>query len=391
MNWKRSLLVCVIIAAIAAGLSWLIYSTEPAAERSTMSKRTAMLVDTVTVERGTYRPQIVVMGVVRARDDVALSPRVSGEVLQRLPAFEPGNLVAAGELLLKLDPADYENTVAQRRSALHQAEADLELEMGRQRVAKLDYELLGDELGTDNASLVLREPQLEAAKADVEAAQADLDQALLDLERTTVRAPFEAMVLSRDVGVGSQVSAGESLGRLVSVDSYWVTATVPLDKLSRIQFADTQGVGGSAVTVRSRATWPTGATREGRVDRLIGALDENTRLARVNVVVDDPLARSAGNAGESPLIIGALLEVTIDGAPLDDVLRLDRSYLREDNTVWVNDGGELRIVAVEVVFSDAQYVYIRDGLADGAAVVTTGLSAVVEGAPLRTEGEGGNE
>ncbi len=386
MNWKRTLLLCVIIAAVAAGVSALIYSTEPAAQRSTMSKRTAMLVETVTVQRGDYRPQIVVMGVVRARDDVALSSRVSGEVLERMPAFDPGNLVKAGEPLLRIDPADFRNVVAQRRSALHQAEANLELEMGRQRVAQIDYELLGDELGTDNASLVLREPQLNAAKADLEAAQADLDQALLDLERTTVSAPFDAMVLSRDVGVGSQVSRGQSLGRLVSVDSYWVTATVPLDKLSRIQFGEGSAPAGSRVVLRSRATWPEGATREGRVDRLIGALDENTRLARVNVVVEDPLARQASANDQPPLIIGALLEVTIEGAPLAGVVRLERSYLRENNTVWVNDDGELRIAAVDVVFSDARHVYIRDGLADGAAVVTTGLSAIVEGAPLRTEG-----
>ncbi|WP_309385878.1 efflux RND transporter periplasmic adaptor subunit [Cerasicoccus frondis] len=388
INWKLTLFLCGLIALAAIGLTAFIRSTQPKAQRTGASKKTAMLVEVIDVERGDFSPEIVVMGLVRARDDVMLSPRVSGEVIERSSNFSSGALVSKGEVLLKLDPADYENAVAQRQSALHQAEADLQIEMGRQNVAKLDYELLDKDIVAGNENLVLRKPQLSAAQADVEAAQAMLDQAKLDLERTTIRAPFDAQVLSRRVSVGSQVSPGDDLGRLVNVHRYWVTATAPLDKIPYINFASqSEGAGGSAAEFRNRTSWQSGVYREGAVDKLIGALDEGTRLARINISVEDPLALEEANAGKPPLIIGSLLEVTIHGKPIENVLRLDRAYLREDDTVWIMEDGLLKITPVAVVFRDAQYAYISDGLSEDAKVVTTSLSSVVNDAPLRTEGE----
>ena len=382
--WKRTLAICVGLIALAVAASVIIRSTEPEAERSAATKRTAMLVETTTVERGTFRPRIVVLGVVRAQEDILLSPRVAGEVIERSSSFEVGRFVEAGEWLLRLDPADYANVVAQRESALHQAEANLQLERGRQRVAELDFELVEGEVTADSRSLVLREPQLNAARAAVEAAEALLEQAHLDLGRTHVRAPFDAQVLSREVAVGSQVAAGAPLGRLVGMEAYWVTASVPVDKLRALEFADGGTGTGSRARLRHRAAWAPGEYREGRVEHLIGTLDEGTRLARINLSVPDPLARDPAHAGLPPLILGALVEVTIEGAPIEDVIRLDRAYLRENDTVWVNDGGALRLQPVTVRFRDAQSVYLSDGLAEGAEIVTSSLSSVVEGAALRT-------
>jgi len=386
-NWKLTVLLCAVIAGVAFGVVKLIQSTEPEPERTGASKRTAMLVETAVAERGDYRPSIVVMGLVRAREDVMLSPRVNGEILERSPSFTPGAHVKKGDMLLKIDPADYENAVAQNESALHQAQANLQIEMGRQTVAKLDYELLDDDIAAGNENLILRKPQLNAAEADVEAAQAMLDQAKLNLDRTTIRAPFDAQVISRHVAVGSQVGPGDNLGQLAGVDNYWVTTTVPLRQLQYIYFASQSESKGSPAIIRNRTAWPPNATREGYVSKLIGALDETTRLARVNVVVPDPLALQPANAGEPPLIIGSLLEVTIMGKPIEDVIRIHRDHLREDDTVWINDGGELRIQPVEVFFRDATHAYVSEGLKDNEQIVTSGLSAVVNGAPLRTRDE----
>lgn len=387
MNWVLTLVVIIVIAVAAFVTVKIIQSTEPEPQRSGASKRTAMLVEVTKAERGTYSPQLEVMGLVRAREDVMLSPRVSGEIIERSDNFTPGAHVKKGEVLLKIDPADYKNAVAQSESALHQAEADLQVEMGRQTVAKLDYELLDEDIAAGNESLILRKPQLNAAKADVEAAQAQLDQAKLDLQRTTIRAPFDAQILSREVAVGSQVAPGDNLGRIAGVDSYWVTATVPLRQLQYINFASQSDGDGSPAKIRNRTAWAPGVFREGYVSKLIGALDEDTRLARVNVVVPDPLALQPDHEGLPPLIIGALLEVTIEGAPIEDVVRINRDYLRENDTVWIKDAGKLRIEPVEVLFRDGKFAYIKEGLKDDEDIVTSGLSSVVDGAPLRVEGE----
>jgi len=385
MNWKTTLLICLGLLLVGGGVTTVIFLTEPTAERTGATRETPMLVDVTTVRRDTVQPTIEAMGTVRPSQDVVLSPQVDGQVLRRSDAFTPGGYVEEGEVLLQIDPSDYENTLQQRRSELRQARADLELEMGRQDVARQDYQLLGDSLSEEDRALVLREPQLNAARSTVESAQAAVEQAELNLERTTIRAPFDAHILSRNVTRGSQVAPGDELGRLVGLDEYWVEATVPVSKLQRLSLPD-EGAQGSPVRIQNSAAWGPGAAREGRMFRVIGSLEGETRMARVLVSVPDPHAYQSENTDGPQLMIGSYVEAHMQGETLADVVRLNRDYLRSDDTVWVMEDGTLRIRDAAVVFRDAQYAYIREGLNDGDQVVTTNLSTVSEGAPLRLEG-----
>jgi RND family efflux transporter MFP subunit len=386
LNWKTTLLVCVAILLAAAVAITVIYSTEPAAERSSARKQTAMLVEVAAVEYGSFRPTITAMGAVRPEREIMLSPRVGGEIVALSASFTPGGFVEQGEVLLQIDPADYETALLQRRSELRQASADLDLELGRQELARQDYEDLKGTISSEYETLVLREPQLNTARARVEAAQAAVRRAELDLERTRIRAPFAAHILSREANVGSQVSPGESLGRLVGIESYWVEAAVPVAQLRWIEFPTESGSPGAVARVRNRAAWPKNVFREARVHQLIGALEQQTRLARVLVTVADPLAHEPGSAGQPPLMVGSYVEVRIEGKPIENVIRMNRDFLRQNDTVWVNEGGVLRIRQAEVVFSDERFVYIGSGLEKSDLVVTTNLSSVFDGAELRLEG-----
>lgn len=383
---KLTIIVCLVLTILAAGLMWIISSTEPAAQRSTETRETAMLVEVIEVKRGTFRPQISALGRVRPESEIQLSPRISGEVIERSPNFTPGGFVSAEELLLKIDPADYENALRQRRSELNQAEASLKIEMGRQRIAESDLDLLGEDVPANARTLALRQPQLETAKAEVESAKAAVRQAELDLERTVIKAPLDIQVISRNVDIGSQVAPGDELGRLVGQQTYWVLATVPLSSLPWIDRGpDSEG---STVTLRDPSAWPTNMTRQGHARRLIGTLDETTRLARILVTVQDPLARLPENAGKPALILDSILEATITGTEINDVVRLERALLREGDTAWVMDeNSELRIAPLEIVFRDAKHAYVKSGLNDGDKVVTTGLTTISDGAPLRLEEE----
>lgn len=385
-SWRRTLVVCLVILALGAGIVAVVFSTEPEARRAGATRRTPMLVDVVTAERGTYRPQIVAMGTVEAARDVILRPRVAGEIMDRASRFEPGGFLAAGQTVVRLDPADHENVLRQRESDLSQATADLELEMGRQSVAELDYELLEEDQVLADPDLVLRRPQLLAARARVAAARAAVRQAELDLARTRVAAPFDAHVLTRAVDVGSQVAAGDALGRLVGLDVYWVVTTVPRDRLRWLAFPASPDSQGAPVTIHDPAAWPDGVTRTGHLSSRIGALDDATRLARVVVTVPDPLARRA--AAGPPLTIGAYVEARIEARPVSDVVRLDRDLVRQDDTVWVMQDDTLAIRDVRIVLRDERHAYIDRGLDHGDRVVTTDLATVAQGAPLRLQAAG---
>ena len=382
----KTAFISLVILALGAALVWLVFRTEPTATRGPDTAReTAMLVDVTSAEKGDYRPTITAMGQVRAARELTLRPRVGGQIVERAPEFTPGGMVEKGDMLVRIDPADYEATLQQRRSELRQARSDLDIEQGRQNVAEQEFELLGEELEGTNKALVLRQPQLEQARAQVESAEAALKQAQLDLDRTRVTAPFNARVLSRDISLGTQVSTGEALGRLVGVEEYWVEATVPQSELPWLRFEERSGEAGAPATIRNNSAWPQGQHREGRLQRLVGELNEDTRLARVLITVQDPLALDTDSPDKPPLLIGSFLNTAIEGREITDVVRLDRNHIRRNDTVWVMKDGSLSIRDVDIAFRDAEYAYVSDGVQDGEAVVTSDLATVVDGADLRTE------
>jgi len=110
----------------------------------------------------------------------------------------------------------------------------------------------------------------------------------------------------------------------------------------------------------------------------------------VLVAVDDPLAQTEANAGKPRLMLDSYVQTRIRGRPLRGVVRLDRDLLRQNQTVWVMQDGELAIREVAIVALDSDYAYIRDGLSAGERVVVSDLATIKEGAPLRLrDGAGG--
>lgn len=392
MNWSKTMLICLVILFVGGAFTTLIFFTEPTAKRTDSTKRTAMLVTVKDVTKGDYTPTVNVVGTVEPAQDIVLSSRVDGEITELSEAFAPGGYVEKGEKLLQIDPEDYRNELMQRKSELQQARADLNIEMGRQQSAQREYKMFGDTLSlpTEQKELVLRQPQLSSAKSRVQSAQAAVNLAQLNLERTSVEAPFNAHILTRNVNVGSQVARGDNLGRLVGLNEYWVMATVPLSQLRWLSFPE-DGEKGSKVRIRNRTAWAEGEYREGYLYRLVGTLESDTRMAKVIVSVPDPMAHREENDGLPPLMIGAFVEASIQAQELEDVIRLERDYVRQGDRVWLMENGKLSIRGVDIVFRDANYAYIKSGLGDSAQVVTTNLSTVVDGAPLRLDGESSSD
>ncbi|WP_417851329.1 efflux RND transporter periplasmic adaptor subunit [Thalassoglobus sp.] len=381
-RWVRiilTIIICLGIISASVAAVVVINQTEPTAQKIESTRKSAALVETMTVQRGAFSPQIVVLGSVEPASDVILSPRVSGQVLLMGPKLVPGGMIKKGDLLLKIDPADFENAVSIKESELQQTQASLKIEEGRQSVAKQELALLEGTIQGADRELVLREPQIASIRAEVSAAEAAVQRAKLDLERTEIFAPFDAHVMSRSVNVGSQVRPGDELARLVGVEEYWIMASVPIRHLKWIQFQD-KDQRGSEVILRNSDSWPAGVTRTGTVARMIGTLDPQTRLASVLITVQDPLSLESD---APPLILETLMETHITGRTIEDVIQLNREHIHEGDTVWVMKDGKLEIRRVEIVFRDGEDAYIQSGLSSGDEVVITNLATVAEGIGLR--------
>ncbi|MEO1526187.1 MAG: efflux RND transporter periplasmic adaptor subunit [Planctomycetota bacterium] len=385
-----NLLACfAVLAGAALAIKW-INDTEPSAQQVNATRKSAAIVETVVVTRGTHAPKLAVLGTVRPAQEIVLSPQVSGRVVELSDKFVPGGMVLQGDLLLKLDPADFENAVSIRKSELEKANASLQIEKARQELAEKELALLEGSIDNANRGLVLREPQIASIRADLSAAQASLERAQLDLERTRVVAPFDAQILTRSVNVGSQVGSGDELAQLVGVQQYWVIAAIPVRNLRWLDFPEEQNSGGAGngsrpkagatVRLRDSDSWPEDTIRKGRLARMIGTLDQQTRLARLLVTVEDPLGMESQ---APPLILNSLIEVEIEGRPIENVVRLNRAWVRDGETVWVMKENQLEIRDTEIVFRDADFAYIRKGLENGEEVVTSTLATVANGVGLK--------
>ena len=381
---RRLVLPIIIIIAGLMTAGYLSVTGPTAKKKRPTRQSMAPLVEVMEINREDRQVIVPAMGTVKPSRTVTLKSRAGGQIVETSPDYVPGGLFLKGELILKIDPKDYDLALKQQKSQLTKARADLALEKGRQDVARKEVGLLKSISGkkVDNSSLALRKPQLAQAGAGVESARVAYEQARLNLERTEVKAPFNCIITGRFVELGAQVSTQEALATLVGTDAYWIEAAVPVEQLKWIVIPVFDGGRGSPVRIKTQ----NGAERSGEVVRLLGELNEETRMAVVLVRVDDPLGLKTEKR-RAPLLLGSYVSVSITGRTLDDAVRLPRAAFRDGGGVWLLTDGALNIRQVETVWRDKEFVYIKDGLASGQKVVVSDLAAPVQGMPLRLKGD----
>lgn len=336
--------------------------------------KTAPVVDIMKVNPSRVTAQIRAMGTVQADREVVIKSQVAGTVIQVAPEFVQGGLIRKGQLMVRIDPADYALAVNKAQSALAQAQADFEIEKGRQQIAREELKLMSMMSPNEvkETSLVLRKPQLEQAGAAVASAQSDLETARLDLERTRIIAPFHALVRSKEVDAGAMTAAQGALATLVDVTCYQVEVQVPLDRLDRIRVHETNG---SPVRIRSLYA---GREWDGHVVRTTGAVTEQSRMAGVIIRVDDPLGLGPAK-GRPAMLLDDHVEALIEGQVFDNVFSLPRTLIREDSSLWIYKDGRLEILKVAPVWIENDRVFIQSGLSPGDLVICSDLSAPVSG------------
>ena len=341
------------------------------------------LVQITEVYHGTHQLVINGMGTVLAAREIDLIPGVGGEIIAISDNMVPGGFFAKGETLVTIDPVDYELAVEQLQSELAKARNDLELEMGNQRIARKEYEILGQEVSEAEKKLMLRNPQLGIQQANLQGIKATLAQAELDLKRTKVKAPFNGVVLSRSVNFGTRVTQSTVLATLVGTDEFWLKLAIPTDQLQWISFP-AAGREGSRVQIFVQDQGGDESIRTGRVVRLAADVEEKGLMATVYAAIDDPLCLQAGNSRKPKLLLGSFVRAEIAGTELDSVIPINRDYLRENNSIWLlKDDNTLEIRQVDILARTDDRVFIRSGLENGERLITSGLAAPVTGTLLK--------
>lgn len=364
----RVVIVLLILAGAGATASLLVMNPAKS-EKKDEVKTSIVSVRIAPVALGNHAVEIEVLGqVIPARESV-LKAQVSGAVVSVSDDFVPGGYFEAGAELLRIDAADYELEVQMRQAAVAQAFAAYRIEKGQQATAKEELKILKKSTGKSfkSTDLALRKPQLAQAQADLDSARAMLAQAELNLERTVITAPYNALLTMRETDLGNIISTQDTLGRLVSTDTYWVEIDVPVSDMRWLKIPGT--------TAQVKLDNGRGV-KDGTLSRMTGTLDAQSRLATMIVSVPAPLEGV-------PLVLGDFVKVALSGKTLEGSARIPQSYLRSGNKVWIARDGKLVIQDVVVAHKDRQHAYVASGLKDGDNIVTSNIITPVSGMDIK--------
>jgi RND family efflux transporter MFP subunit len=388
---KRWLIFAAPLVVIVGGLGLLalMIATGPKPEEKNDAPHPPAIQFAVAHARPTTI-SISVQGEARPRNEATLAAQVAGRVVWVSPAFVAGGSFREGDVLARIDAADYQLAVVRARAQVAQAEEALTREEAEGELARQDWQALGR---GDPPPLAVREPQLAQARAQLAAAQAALRSAELDLNRASIRAPFTGRVRERRANVGDYVGPGVAVAVAFATDTMELRVPLTDADLASMRipvgFTATAANPGpvahvSSVTAGRIRTW------EGRLVRTEASVDARTRLVYGVVEVRDPF--NARNS--APLAPGMFVTARLEGSSRETLVAAPRSALKRNEFVYVvRPDNTIDIRQVRPAQTTADEVLFREGVADGERVVVSVLTSPRQGmavTPIDRAGESTN-
>lgn len=328
------------------------------------SVRPHVFVETMRVYPENRRVSIPFTGEVRASRRYPISFQVSGVVKRQHPKLMLGGRIEEGEVLLELDDAEYQLKLQESRARLAVAESELQLEKGRQAIAKRELEMysINGEVEEEAARLARREPQLKARMAEVLLAESQVATAELQVERCTIRAEEAWVVVEEQVELGQFVERGTEVATLVSAVDWEVLACVSASDLAYLEE-------GNAAKIR----WG-GSEVDGALVSKLKQVEERTRKGEV-------LLKFEYVEG---ILAGSFVEGSLWGRILEDVFVLPRELLSAGNAVWVKDSnGGLKRIEVKPVWAQGKSVFVKGNFGSGSEVVLDPNPGRLQGKEIR--------
>lgn len=357
---KFTLTTAIIVAIVGflAGIKILQFRTMgQAMQHMTMPPET---VTSAKVLEDSWPKSITATGSIAAVQGVTVAAEVAGKIVRI--SFESGDVVKAGDVLVKLDTATEE-------AQLRAAEATAELaQTSLRRTRDL----------TEKQSL--SQAELDDAEAQAKQAKAQADSIRAVIEKKTIRAPFAGRLGLRQVNLGQILAVGDAIATLQTLDPVYVNFSVPQQNLPIV-------APGATVNVKTDAA--PGEVFTGKVNAVSPEVDQVTRSLRVQATV--------ANAGEK-LRAGMFATVEVMLPTVDKVLAIPATavlYAPYGDSVFVveekkdpKSGETMKVLKQEFVrLGEARgdFVAVVSGLKAGDEVVTSGVFKLRPGMPVSVD------
>jgi len=363
---KVVLPLALIVGSIVIAILLVLFKPQ-AEKRSSQPKLPVVTVKKVHSE--TVKIPVFSRGTIKAGTDIILTSEVQGRVQSISKNLTAGGFFKKGEVLLKVDPVNYELDLAKVKSQVSKAELNL---------ARVKADVRTNRLGKTRVGLA----RVAEAKAQLKAAQADTERVKILLAKTEVRAPFSGRVLDKMVGTGQYISPGMQLGRIFATENAEIH--LPLSD-TQIALIDVPYRGNknseASPLVRLEASYgETSFYWLGRIIGTEGGINARNRLMYLIADIEDPFADDPAQPKRPPLTVGKFVEAEIEGSKFDNIFVVPREAIRNSNQVLTVDKNQrLHIREVSILYRGKNNIYIKKGLNENDHIVMTPLDVVVEG------------
>jgi RND family efflux transporter MFP subunit len=370
---KQIIIPIVILAAGVAAMVGFSSMKKPPEEKLEVDNTPIVTVSNISV--APMALEVSSHGMVTPKYETELIAQVNGEIVELSDTFVRGGFVKKNQLLARIDPNDYQAALIDAQASMATARAALEKEVAQGKVAEREWKQITD---TSPTELSLRKPQLAQELARVKAAQASVLRAERNLERTEIRAPYDAMIDSRNIGLGSFVSIGSKIGHVLAT----ATAEVRLPVAdNQLEFLSNQGVNAKVNLV---GVYAGKATQwSAKIMRSEGVVDSKSRMGYLVAELSDPYQLKVNpKQATSPLRFGSYINAKIVGNHIAQATMVSRHLVINGKVAILDSESKLQYVTIDIVRQQGSDVIVANGLADGDRLITSALDYPVDGMKL---------
>lgn len=368
----------VLLIMLAVIIAFSMVSARPELTPKAVKKEPP-LVEVKIIKLEDIQLVIKSQGNVTARNRTDLTSEVNGRIQWVSEKFFNGQVVKGKDILLKIDPTDYQAALADARASLSDVELNFEQEKIRAQQAAEDWVLVNQDLNSAS-ELTLRKPQLDRARAQVDAAAQKVKQAEQNLSRTKIRAPFSGIINGKFVDLGQYVTIGTPITTLLGTETVEVRLPISASEFGFLDSKAKAKVELSNDLGKRLQRW------QGYISRVENQVDAITRVYYVVAAVEDPYGLNLGLSSDiksfqtDPLRLGLFVDASITGITVLQAVRLPRIALVNQNTVYiVDDNNKLQRREVNILRAEPGYTIIDQGLENGDRVVLTKLDLMTNG------------
>ena len=375
---KQIIIPIVILAAGIAAMAVFSSMKKPPEEKVEVDNTPIVAVSEISVTPMTL--EVNSYGMVTPKYETELIAQVNGEIVELSDTFLRGGFVKKNQLLARIDPNDYQAALIDAQASMATARAALEKEVAQGKVAEREWKQITD---TSPTELSLRKPQLAQELARVKAAQASVLRAERNLERTEIRAPYDAMINSRNIGLGSFVGIGSKIGHVLAT----ATAEIRLPVAdNQLEFLANQGVNAKVYLVGKYA----GKTTQwsATIKRNEGVIDNKSRMGYLVAELNDPYQLNNNTKQQiTPLRFGSYVNAKIVGNNIAQATMVPRHLVINGKVAILDSDSRLHYVVIDIVRQQGSNVIVANGLIQGDRLIVSALDYPVDGMKLALVGD----